>query len=140
MEHKSRRYTSYKCTGPVYSDFPYLSPVMLVCIMCRYIFLNHIPAITHRAVVTTRSPEMVITPFLQIGKFLLRHSVTSIFDHPVHIANGIFWKTFNRYLHIIRIYTITAFQSTKSSLRKKPLLNIIMRHDAPFFSSFQGNC
>jgi len=28
------RYTPDKCPGPVYSVFPGLSPVMLVCIMC----------------------------------------------------------------------------------------------------------
>jgi len=78
---QSLRYTPYKCTGPVYSDFPYLSPVMLICIMCRDIFFNHVPARAHRAVEATWSPEMVTTPFLQMRKLLPEHPATSTFDH-----------------------------------------------------------
>jgi hypothetical protein len=36
--------------------------IMLVSIMCRNIFLNHVPASAHRAVVATRGPETIIAP------------------------------------------------------------------------------
>ncbi len=38
------RYTPDKYTGPVYSDFSYLHYIMLICIMCRDILFNHVPA------------------------------------------------------------------------------------------------
>jgi len=67
IPHPSHRYTPDKCPRPVYSVFSGLSPVMLVCIMYWDIFLNHIPAIAHRAMIATWSPKMVTTPFLQMG-------------------------------------------------------------------------
>ena len=39
--------------------FPYLPPIMLVCIVCQDIFLNHIRASTHRAIVAAWSSEMM---------------------------------------------------------------------------------
>ena len=83
---------------------------MLICVVCRDILHNHVLAIAHRAVVTTRNPEMFTAPFLQIGKFHQKHSATATFDHPGYITYGIFQQIFNQYLHIIRIYTITVFQ------------------------------
>ena len=107
-EHKppisQSRYTPYKCTGPVYSDFPHLPPVMLICIVCRDILLNHVPARAHRPVVATRSPKMVTAPFLQMGKFFPEHPATSTFDHLRYITYGIFWRIFNKYMHMVRIY------------------------------------
>jgi len=47
---------------------------------------------------------MVTAPFLQIGKFLPEHSATSTFDHLLHITYGIFWRVFDKQMHMIRIY------------------------------------
>jgi hypothetical protein len=75
---------------PAYSVFSGLSAVMFICIVCQDILHNHVPAIAHRAVVTTQSPETFSAPFLQIGKFHPGHSATSTFDHPGYITYGIF--------------------------------------------------
>jgi hypothetical protein len=40
------------------SILPYLPPIMLVCIVCQDILLNHIPASALRAVVAAWSPEI----------------------------------------------------------------------------------
>jgi len=100
----SHRYTPYKCTGPVYDDFPYLSPVMLICIVFRDLFLNHIPANTYRAMVAAWSPEMVTAPFLQMGKLLPEHSATSTFEHLRYITYGIFRRIFDKQMHMIGVY------------------------------------
>jgi len=72
--------------------------------MCRDIFLNHVPASAHRAVVATWSPEMVTAPFLQMGKLLPEHPATSTFDHLGYITYGIFWRIFDKYMHMVRVY------------------------------------
>lgn len=84
--------------------FPYLLPIMLICIVYRNILLNHVLASTHRAVVTAWSPEMVIAPFLQMRKLLPEHSATSTFDHLRYITYGIFWRVFDKQMHMIRVY------------------------------------
>lgn len=54
--------------------------------------------------VATWSPEMVTAPFLQIGLFLPEHSATSTFDHLRYITYGIFWRVFDKQMHMIRVY------------------------------------
>jgi len=78
---------------------------MLICIVCRDIFLNHIPASAHIAMVVAWSPEMVTAPFLQMGKLLPEHPATSTFDHPRYITYGIFWRVFDKQMHMIRVYS-----------------------------------
>jgi len=53
---ESHRYTPDKFPRPVYSVFFGLSPVMLVCIMCRDIFINHSPAPTIQRLPQTLGP------------------------------------------------------------------------------------
>jgi len=72
--------------------------------MYRDIFLNHIPASTHRTVVAIWSPVMVTAPLLQMGKFLPGPSATSTLNHLRDITHGILWRVFEKQMHMIRVY------------------------------------
>jgi len=47
---------------------------------------------------------MVTAPFLQMGKLLPEHSATSTLDHLRYITYGIFWRVFDKQMHMIRVY------------------------------------
>ena len=47
---------------------------------------------------------MVTAPFLQMGKLLPEHPATSTFDHLRYITYGIFWRIFDKYMHMVWIY------------------------------------
>jgi len=50
----SHRYILFKCTGSAHVDLSGLPHIMFVCIMCRDILSNHVPASAHRDVVADR--------------------------------------------------------------------------------------
>ena len=61
-----------------------LSPVMLIYIVCRDILFIHFPASTHRVVVATGSPLMMVTaPFLQMGELLPEQTVTHTLEDMI---------------------------------------------------------
>ena len=43
---------------------------MLICVVCRDIFLNSFPAIVHKVLITTQHLEMISTTFIKTGKLL----------------------------------------------------------------------
>ena len=75
------RYTPYNVPDLYIAFFPYLPPIMLICIVCRNILLNHFPTSAHRVVVATWSPLTVTAPFPQMGELLPEHPATYTFDH-----------------------------------------------------------
>ena len=78
----SHRYTPDNVPGLYRAIFPYFPPIMLIYIVCLDILFIHFPASTHRVVVATGSPLMMVTaPFLQIGELLPEHPATPTFDH-----------------------------------------------------------
>jgi len=69
--------TQTNVPGLYIAIFQYLPPVMPIYIMCLDILFIHFPASTHRVVVATGSPLMMVTaPFLQMGELLPGHPVT----------------------------------------------------------------
>ena len=65
---------------------------MLIYIVCRDILFIHFPASTHKVIVVTGTPlMMVIAPFIQMEKLLPDHPVTSTFDHLglYNLLNGL---------------------------------------------------
>ena len=47
---------------------------------------------------------MFTAPFLQMRKFFPEHLATSTFDHPGYITYGIFWRVFDKYMHMVWVY------------------------------------
>jgi len=82
---------------------------MLICIVCRDILPNHVPASAHRAVVVARSQKIFTVPFLQMGNSFL----CTLLLLPLIILDILLTKYFGGYLiNMCRINQVNIYSTT----------------------------